>query len=202
MSEPLTRRQHEILAFLQDTAEDGETAPTLDEVCRALGLRSRGSLHKQVRALIDQGYIEPLDGRRRGLHLTRRAQPETGSLPLLGRIAAGRPLEAISEPEPVAVPDWLRPHGDGYVLEVRGDSMVADGIFDGDRVVIESRHRVREGEVVVALIDNSEVTLKRLERSTSGLRLHPANTDHEIIELEPERVSIQGVLVGQMRRYS
>ena len=80
--------------------------------------------------------------------------------------------------------------------------MVADGIFDGDRVVIESRHRVREGEVVVALIDNSEVTLKRLERSTSGLRLHPANTDHEIIELEPERVSIQGVLVGQMRRYS
>ncbi len=197
----LTRRQSEILAFLQDAADDGEPAPTLDEVCRALGLRSRGSLHKHVQALVEAGYLEPLEGRRRGLQLCASAGRERDTLPLLGRIAAGRPLAPAERAEPVTVPDWLRGRGNGYVLEVHGDSMNEDGILDGDLVVVDGEARPRDGQVVVALIDDTEVTLKRLERYAHGVRLHPANANHSPMELSAERVAIQGVVVGQMRRY-
>jgi repressor LexA len=197
----LTRRQSEILAFLQDAADDGEPAPTLDEVCRALGLRSRGSLHKHIQALVDAGYLEPLDGKRRGLHLSASARLDRDTLPLLGRIAAGQPLAPAERAEPVEVPAWLRPSGSGYVLEVHGDSMHDDGILDGDLVVVDSDAKPRDGQVVVALVDDTEVTLKRLETLAAGVRLHPANADNAPMELAPERVAIQGVLVGQMRRY-
>lgn len=197
----LTRRQSEILAFLRDASADGEPAPTLDEVCRALGLRSRGSLHKHVQALVDAGYIEPMDGKRRGLQLTAPAGPDADTLPLLGRIAAGRPLEPAEGSEPIGVPPWLRPAGDGYVLSVHGDSMSDDGILDGDFVVIDATSQPRDGDVVVALIDASDVTLKRLEQRPGEVRLHPANADYEPLALAPERVAIQGIVVGQMRRF-
>lgn len=197
----LTPRQRELLDFLRDCAE-AELAPTLDDICRRLGLSSRGSLHKHVQALVEAGLVEPMGGRHRGVHLTRAAIEDGATLPLLGRIAAGRPIEAVTTDERIGVPEALRGRGECYVLEVRGDSMRDDGILDGDWVVVEHRREARNGEVVVALVDGEEATLKRLERrGAQVVWLHPANAAYEPLRLEADRVTIQGVLVGQMRRY-
>lgn len=195
----LTRRQQEILEQLRAQASRGGPCPSLDELCRALGLRSRGSLHKHIVALVEAGLVEPLQGRRRGIRLTAAEDPET--LPFLGRIAAGRPIEAVTGDERVAVPPHLRPAGPSYVLQVCGDSMVEDGILDGDWVVVEHREHARNGEVVVALIDGEQATLKRIEQRPGEIVLHPANAAMAPLRFPPERVRIQGVVVGQMRRY-
>ena len=198
----LTRRQRELYEWLCEHAGEFDHPPTLDEVCTALGLASRGSLHKHVQALVDAGLIEPLEGRRRGLRLAGAASGgPPGTLPLLGRIAAGRPIEAIAGAEPVEVPAHLRGRGTCYVLEVRGDSMIDDGILDGDQVVIEQRDSARDGEVVVALVDGEQATLKRIEQRPGACVLHPANGTMEPMVYAPDRVAIQGVLVGQMRAY-
>ena len=196
----LTRRQRELLAVLRDWPAD-TPAPTLDQLCAALGLRSRGSLHKQVQALVDAGLVEPMEGLRRGVRLTPAAVDDADTLPLLGRIAAGRPIEAISRDERIAVPPQLRGQGECYVLEVRGDSMADDGILDGDWVVVEHRGHARNGELVVALVDGEEATLKRIEQQPGRVLLHPANAAYAPLEVEPQRLVIQGVVVGQMRRY-
>lgn len=196
----LTHRQQALLDFLRDRAHEG-LAPTLDDICRGLGLRSRGSLHKHVQALVDAGLVEPMAGKRRGVHLTERALEDPATLPLLGRIAAGRPIEAVTTGEGIAVPEALRGRGECYVLEIRGDSMRDDGILDGDWVVIEHRERARNGEVVVALVDGEDATLKRLEQRGAEVRLHPANAAYAPLFLDAARVTIQGVLVGLMRRY-
>jgi len=216
--EPLTPQQERVLAAVGEFARAGR-APSLAEVAGAVGLRSRGSLHKHVQALVARGYLIAPAGRHRGLRLTTRAEaamaaaeadaappPETTAeqwltLPLLGRIAAGRPLEAVAEPTPVAVPPALCGDGDCYVLEVRGDSLVDAGILDGDYVVIESRSHARNGEIVVALIDNSEATLKRIEQTPDGVWLHAENPAHSPFRVEPDDMAIQGVLAGLMRRY-
>lgn len=209
MTAPLTRRQQEILDFLRRHAQSFEHPPTLDELCRALGLASRGSLHKHIRALVEAGLVEPMQGRQRGVRLTARAWAEEAdrtpaeedALPWLGTIAAGRPLEAVENPESVQVPSWLRTRGRCYVLKVRGDSMIEDGILDGDWVVVEQRETARNGEIVVALIDGWEATLKRIEQHPDRVVLHPANSALEPMIYEPHRVQIRGVVVGQMRRY-
>ncbi|MGE0080641.1 MAG: transcriptional repressor LexA [Thiohalomonadaceae bacterium] len=197
----LTRRQQAILDFLREHARQQAYPPTLDEVCAALGLRSRGSLHKHVSALVNAGYLEPLHGKQRGLRLTAAAMGEENTLPLLGTIAAGRPIEAVAQPEHIEVPPLLRSRAPCYVLRVRGDSMVDEGILDGDYVIIEAREQARDGEIVVALVDGQEATLKRLQRHSGEVLLHPANAAMEPMRYAPERVKIQGVLVGQMRRY-
>ena len=196
----LTRRQRELLGALRDWPADAP-APTLDELCTALGLRSRGSLHKQLQALVAAGLAEPMEGQRRGVRLTAAALDDPGTLPLLGRIAAGRPIEAVSRDERIAVPPQLRGRGECYVLEVRGDSMADDGILDGDWVVVEQRSHARNGELVVALVDGEEATLKRIEQRPGRVLLHPANAAYQPLALEPDRVTVQGVVVGQMRRY-
>lgn len=201
MTAPLTRRQQEILDFLRRHAQSFEHPPTLDELCQALGLASRGSLHKHIRALVAAGLVEPLQGRQRGVRLTAQALAEEDALPWLGTIAAGRPLEAVESPESVQVPSWLRTRGHCYVLKVRGDSMIEDGILDGDWVVVEQRETARNGEIVVALIDGWEATLKRIEQHPDRVVLHPANPALEPMIYEPHRVQIRGVVVGQMRRY-
>ena len=205
MSKGLTRRQRSILESLRASRLDQAHPPTLDELCRALGLRSRGSLHKHIQALVAAGYIEPLSGKQRGVrlcasHPERRADG-VESLPLLGRIAAGRPIEALEDPQSLEVPRQLRGKGRCYVLQVRGDSMVDAGILDGDWVVVEQRDVARDGEIVVALIDDEEATLKRIEQSADACILHPANPDLVALSYAPERVRIQGVVVGQMRAY-
>jgi repressor LexA len=141
---------------------------------------------------------------RRGIRLAEDEPPmaaDADALPLYGYIAAGRPIEAISNPETIEVPVQLRTPNPCYVLEVRGDSMIEDGILDGDWVVIEHRQQARNGEIVVALVDGEEATLKRLEKRSNEVVLHPANSSLSAMHFEPGRVQIQGVLVGQMRRY-
>jgi repressor LexA len=200
----LTRRQQEIFDYLQAHLADFPHPPTLDELCDALGLRSRGSLHKQIQALIDAGLVEPMNNLRRGIRLAEE-QPEVidegDALPLYGYIAAGQPIEAIANPETIDVPTQLRTANPCYVLGVRGDSMIEEGILDGDWVVIEHRDHARNGEIVVALVDGEEATLKRLERRSNEVVLHPANNSLSAMHFSPDRVQIQGVLVGQMRRY-
>lgn len=200
MSEALTRRQRSILEHLRTNRDNQAHPPTLDELCRALGLRSRGSMHKHVQALVEAGYVEPLSGRQRGVRLRDDDESPT-TLPLLGRIAAGRPIEALENPEALEVPLRLRGRGRCYVLQVIGDSMIDAGILDGDWVVIEQRDQARDGELVVALIDGEEATLKRIEQTPDGCILHPANAALEPLRYAPERVRIQGVVVGQMRAY-
>lgn len=200
----LTRRQQEIYDYLREHLEEFPHPPTLDELCDALGLKSRGSLHKQIQALIEAGLVEPMHKLRRGIRLVDvvpDATTDTDALPLYGYIAAGRPIEAISNPETIDVPARLRTQNPCYVLEVRGDSMIDEGILDGDWVVIEHRDQARNGEIVVALVDGEEATLKRLEKRSGEVVLHPANSSLSAMHFSPERVQIQGVLVGQMRRY-
>jgi repressor LexA len=200
----LTRRQQEIYDYLREHLDEFPHPPTLDELCDALGLKSRGSLHKQIQALIETGLVEPMNNLRRGIRLVEQSPElaaDTDALPLYGYIAAGSPIEAISNPESIDVPAQLRTPNPCYVLEVRGDSMIEEGILDGDWVVIEHRDRARNGEIVVALVDGEEATLKRLEQRPDEVVLHPANSSLSAMHFNPEQVQIQGVLVGQMRRY-
>lgn len=202
----LTRRQQEIYQYLQDHIPNMPHPPTLDELCSHLGLKSRGSLHKQIQALIAAGLIEPMNNMRRGVRLVQQdvvpdAANHANNLPLYGTIAAGQPIEAINNPDTIEVPSNLRTEKPCYVLNVKGNSMVEEGILDGDWVVIEQRDQARNGEIVVALIDESEATLKRLEQQDGQVILHPANGNMQAMYYHASQVRIQGVLIGQMRRY-
>ena len=196
----LTRRQQEILDFLRENAGHLEHPPTLGELCGMLGLRSRGSLYKHVQALIQAGFVEPMAGQHRGARLVTDESADDG-IPFLGKIAAGRPIEALPQPEQLQVPRHLRSDRPCYVLQVVGDSMCEAGILDGDLVVIEQRDHARNGEIVVALVRGEEATLKRIQQEPGRTILFPVNSAMEALELDPHEVQIQGVLVGQMRSY-
>ncbi|MCH9674990.1 MAG: transcriptional repressor LexA [Gammaproteobacteria bacterium] len=199
MRDRLTRRQRDVYEYLLKRAASGERAPSLDQICEALDMRSRGSLHKHIKALIDAGLVEALDGRHRGVRVI--SDVADGTLPILGVIAAGRPIEAIVDSETIEVPPMLKTERPCFVLRVRGDSMMDEGILDGDLVVIEHRDQARNGEIVVALVDDSEATLKRIFQRPDEIELIPANAQMTSMRYSPERVQIQGVLVGQMRAY-
>jgi len=204
MSISLTRRQQEIYDYLKDNLDQFDQPPTLNELCDALGLSSRGSMHKQIHALVDAGLIEPMNNQRRGIRLTTQPMDEAANdneLPMMGFIAAGRPIEAIENPENVEVPPTLRSDKPCYVLQVQGESMIDEGILDGDWVVIEQKDTARNGEIVVALVENSDATLKRIEQKPGEVILHPANETMKPMHYHPDQVKIQGVLVGQMRSY-
>jgi repressor LexA len=202
----LTRRQREIFDFLRDNHEIFPHPPTLDELCAALGMASRGSLHKHIAALIDAGLVESFAGNKQGgIRLTAQAQRDCvaceHALPFVGKIAAGKPIEALENINYVAVPEMLKSDKLCYVLQIKGDSMIEAGIFDGDWVVIEQRSYASNGEIVVALINGSEATLKYIEQSPDKVMLLPANASIEAMAYSPEQVEIQGVVVGQMRSY-
>lgn len=201
MTVTLTRRQQEIYDYLKEHLSDFSQAPTLNELCDALGLSSRGSMHKQIQALIDAGLVEPMNNQRRGIRLTQHEEMDENDLPLMGYIAAGRPIEAIENPENVMVPPNLRSDRPCYVLQVQGESMIDEGILDGDWVVIEQKDTARNGEIVVALVDNADATLKRIEQKPGEVILHPANSAMSPMHYHPDQVKIQGILVGQMRSY-
>ncbi|MEJ2213936.1 MAG: transcriptional repressor LexA [Gammaproteobacteria bacterium] len=205
MTPSLTRRQQEIYDYLKENLPLYEQPPTLNELCDALGLSSRGSMHKQIHALIEAGLVEPMNNQRRGIRLTSFDTTETAAndnqLPMMGYIAAGRPIEAIETPENMDVPPPLRSEKPCYVLQVKGDSMSDEGILDGDWVVIEQKDTARNGEIVVALVENSDATLKRIEQKPGEVILHPANETMSPMHYQPDQVKIQGVLVGQMRSY-
>jgi len=196
----------EIFNFLRDNYESFAYPPSLDELCAMLGMASRGSLYKHIMALIEAGLVEPFIGNKKGgVRLTAQAQNDNAiselDLPFVGYIAAGKPIEALETVSYMTVPDALKTDKPCYVLQVKGDSMIEAGIFDGDWVVIEQRDYASNGEIVVALIENSEATLKYIEQTAEHVLLLPANANMTALSYRPEQVEIQGVLVGQMRSY-
>jgi repressor LexA len=202
----LTRRQREIFNFLRDNGDCFAYPPSLDQLCAALGMTSRGSLYKHIMALIKAGLVESFTGNKRGgIRLTAQAQNEGSAseqgLPFIGSIAAGKPIEAVENISYMTIPEALKTDKPCYVLQVKGDSMIEAGIFNGDWVVIEQRDYADNGEIVVALIENAEATLKYIEQSPGQVLLLPANANMSALSYRPEQVEIQGVLVGQMRSY-
>lgn len=162
----LSARQHDTYRFIHDYIARHGRAPLLDEVARDLGIRSRGVVHRYVRALAEEGMIAPLPGRHHGIRLTDEAQSQP-SLPLLGKIAAGRPIAAIQGEEEVNLAEFFM-GPNHFLLKVQGESMIEAGILDGDMVVVERCQQAADGDIVVALIDGEEATLKRLQNNRDG----------------------------------
>lgn len=196
----LTRRQREIYAYLIENKDYFDHPPSHDELCLALGLASRGSLHKHIQALVQAGLVEPMERGHRGIRLVEQKEEEEG-LPFLGTIAAGRPIEAVAQTETLQVPEQMLGDRPCYVLQASGDSMIDEGILDGDYLVIEQCDSARNGEIVVALVANEQVTLKRIEQKPGQVILHPANAAMLPMTYSPDDVQIQGVLRGLLRRY-
>lgn len=207
MISSLTRKQQELFDFLVQNQSTFVHPPTLEELCLAIGVKSRGSLHTHIKALIDANLVEAPERKQRGIRLTEFAKtvanhPEdSNGLPFVGTIAAGKPIEAIESITYMPIPEQLKSQKPCYVLKVKGDSMIDSGIFDGDWVIIEQRSHARNGEIVVALVDKSEATLKYIEQYPHEVLLIPANSQMQAMHYKPEQVEIQGVLVGQMRSY-
>jgi repressor LexA len=204
MSGFLTERQKEILEFIQKFRSERGVAPTHREICERFGFSSYGTAYKHLKLLGEKGFIKRDRHQRRGLELipAPAAVEPSVELPFLGRIAAGRPIEAVAGRELLPVPPMLlgdRP-ADHYVLRVVGDSMIGEGIHDGDWVVVEQRDRARSGEMVVALLGD-DVTLKRFYPEGATVRLQPAHPTMAPIRVAAAEVRVQGIVVGLMRRY-
>ncbi len=194
----LTRQQAKALHGIRvHLAREGH-APTLKELGAALGVNSKGAVHRLVQALVDKGYLAR-GGGWRGLRPTEEAAP--WSLPLLGRIAAGQPIEAIPGRDTLNLADFLL-GPNRYALQVSGESMIEAGILDGDTVVVQQRDSAEDGDIVVALIDRDEATLKRLRYNRDGsITLLPANAALAPVTYSAARLTIQGVVVGLLRGY-
>jgi len=199
----LTERQRDVLGFISGRIEADGVAPTLQEIADAFGFRSTASAQKHVAHLERKGFLQREKHQKRGLVLpVAPATPVAAAeLPLYGVVAAGSPIESIPDDEQIFVPaDFLRA-GDHYVLRVRGDSMIGDGVHDGDHVVIQRAEDAPDGEMVVALVGD-EVTLKRIYREgTSTVRLQPANPNLPTMIAPAAEVQVQGIVVGLLRRY-
>lgn len=197
----LTAREAEILDLITQHIARHGTAPSLTEIAAALGIRSKGSVHRYVHSLVAKRYLKPAKGRWRALRLAE-SKSESQSLPLVGRIAAGRPLEAVTGVDAVNLNElFVRPGH--YLVKVTGDSMREAGILDGDMVIADRRDTAEVGDIVVALIDQQEATLKRLGPRRGGrVELRPANPEFAPQIYDAERVRIQGVVVGSVRVYS
>ena len=207
----LTERQRDILNFIREFQKDRGVAPTHREICDHFGFSSYGTVYKHLSLLEKKGLIRRDWNQKRGVELVEQGgAPEAvrpgesaaavRELPLFGYIAAGRPLDVDVSNETIAVPEHLTSRGENYVLKVRGDSMVEDGILDGDLVIISSRELADNGQMVVANV-NGEVTLKRLYREGDRVRLQPANSMMSPIYAAARDVAVQGVVVGLMRRF-
>ncbi|MEK6770577.1 MAG: transcriptional repressor LexA [Pseudomonadota bacterium] len=198
-----TDRHREVYDFLGAYIARHGHAPKLREIADHLGIRSRGVVHRYLSALRDEGLIavEPFVSRGVRLRGRGRAAAKTATLPLLGRIAAGQPIEAIPGEDEIDLSEFFV-NANRFVLRVQGDSMIEDGILDGDMVVVEKRDTADNGEIVVALIDGQEATLKRLQKNRDdSVTLKPANARLSPLRLSAARVRIQGVVVGQFRSY-
>ncbi len=202
MPSRLTDRQRQAYAAIRAHLARHGVAPKLHELGRALGIRSRGVVHRHVQALVAAGLVEVEAGRHRGIRLAGvEAAPGAMALPLLGRIVAGQPLEAIPDEASVDLGDFFMGPG-RFVLRVQGDSMVEAGILDGDMVVVKQAERAADGDIVVALIDGDEATLKRIRHNRDGsVTLLPANRALAPMIYPAARVQVQGVVVAQLRSY-
>lgn len=201
---PLTRRQHQILSFLEDQIRSNRFAPSFEEIARKFSFSSLATVHEHLTNLEKKGYITRTRNESRSIQLvTQPGFAGATELPLLGQVAAGEPIEAVSTPETISVPNDLIPRrGSSYVLKVRGQSMIDEHIDDGDYVVVHSRNTANNGEMVIALIDGNAVTLKRYYREPGGwIRLQPSNEASPPIRANEEDIMIQGVVVGVIRKY-
>jgi len=195
---PLTPRQKELLDFIESFVEERGYPPTQREIARAFGFRSLGTVQNYLVRLEREGALARDWNARRGLRLRRQASGGA-ELPLAGLVAAGRPIEAVENPDTIEVPASMVGPGENFVLRVRGDSMVGDGILDGDYVVVRKQANADSGQTVVALIDN-EATVKRFYRRAGRIELHPANPAMEpIVVAGDESLRIEGVVVGVIR---
>ncbi len=200
--QPLTKRQRQILDYLNEFIEEHGYAPSLEEIGRRFGLSSLATVHKHLTNLQDKGFIRRAWNRSRSVELVpTRMGGRALDLPLLGYVAAGIPIEAVVSNETVTVPEDLVGTRDTYALRVRGDSMIDEQIRDGDVVVVEDRQTARNGEMVIALLEGAEVTLKKFYRENGHIRLQPANDAVAPIIVRADKVQVQGVVVGVMRRY-
>ena len=200
--QPLTDKQRLTLDFIERYIARHTVPPKLQEIAEGIGIQSRGVAHRYVQALIDTGFIKTGSGKHRGIRLLKtNSYRDESTLPLLGKIAAGRPIEAIPGEDEIDLRDFFGHNN--FAVRVQGDSMIEAGIMDGDTVIIEFRETASDGDIVVALIDESETTLKRFKRSHRGryIKLIPANKDMEEMVYEANRIRIQGVLIGQLRKY-
>ena len=197
----LTDNQRAVLSFIQQYTATHSISPKLQEIAEGIGINSRGVAHRYVQALVDAGFLSIDKGKHRGIRLLKQnTLQQESTLPLLGNIAAGKPIEAIPGEDEINLTDFFGKNN--FAVRVQGDSMIEVGIFDGDIAVIEFRETANNGDIVVALIDE-EATLKRFKSTPQGrfIQLIPENRDMETMVYETSRVRIQGVLVGQLRKY-
>ena len=227
----LTRKQHELIRFIQVRLEESGVSPSFEEMKEALDLKSKSGVHRLISALEERGFIRRLPNRARALEVIRQPEDVTTQItaraanlnsaatvirppearpapandvieiPLHGRIAAGMPIEALETGAMLPVPAALLGAGEHYALEVSGDSMIEAGILDGDYALIRRTDTARDGEIVVALIRGEEATLKYLRREAGRVRLDPANSAYEPQLYDPREVVVQGKLAGLLRRY-
>jgi repressor LexA len=216
----LTRKQNELLRYIHTHLGESGVSPSFEEMKEALDLKSKSGVHRLISALEERGFIRRLPNRARALEVLK--MPEQGGsvvqlkpaapslpaaandiieLPLHGRIAAGTPIEALQGTESLSVPAALLGPGEHYALEVSGDSMVEEGILDGDYALIRKTDTARDGEIIVALIDNEEATLKTFRREGTMIRLDPANRNYDPQRYRPDQIVVQGKLSGLLRRY-
>lgn len=198
----LTERQRDILGFIRKFQQEHGVAPTHKEICEAFGFSSYGTVYKHLSLLEKKGLIRRDWNQKRGVELVEEEREElrVRELPLFGNVAAGLPLEVDQADEMIAVPDTLTSRGQNFVLKVRGDSMIDDGVLDGDYVIVERTDRATNGQVVVAMVAG-EVTLKRFYKEGDRVRLQPANEAMAPIFAHSRDVTIQGVVIGLMRRF-
>ncbi|MBV9609087.1 MAG: transcriptional repressor LexA [Acidobacteria bacterium] len=204
----ITKRQHEVLGFLGQFVKEHGYSPSFEEIGEGLGLSSLATVHKHISNLERKGLLKRDYNRSRSIDLlppkARKGQPAPPpafELPLLGRIAAGRPVEALENPETISFADFTRSSSDVFVLEVRGDSMQDEAILSGDYILVEKTSVVRNGEIVVALVDGTETTLKRIFKEGENVRLQPSNATMQPIIVPAAAVQIQGRVIGVLRKY-
>ncbi len=227
----LTAKQHELIRFIQARLEETGISPSFEEMKEALDLKSKSGVHRLISALEERGFIRRLPNRARALEVLKQPEdvgpavvrttpandvlpstmqapatrPEPANdvieIPLHGRIAAGAPIEAFEDHSTLPVPAALLGAGEHYALEVSGDSMIEAGIFDGDFALVKRTNTARDGEIVVALVDSSEATLKYLRKESGKIILDPANASYEAQVYNPNQVEVQGKLAGLLRRY-
>ncbi len=201
---PLTRRQRQILDYLKAYIEEHQYAPSFEEIAAHFSFSSLATVHEHLTNLERKGFINRSHNESRSIELIpEQGQSGATDLPLLGQVAAGEPIEALSTPETISVPNTLIPRrSSSYVLEVRGESMIEEHIQDGDYVVVNNRNAADNGELVIALVDGTSATLKRYYREPGGwIRLQPSNENVAPIRARESDVLIQGIVVGVLRKY-
>jgi len=202
--ETLTKRQKEILDFLADFIEERGYAPSLEEIASHFQLSSPSTVHKHLLNLEEKGFISRQSSRSRAVLVSKspgRPVAEAAELPLLGRIAAGQPIEAVLDSETITVPGDMVRGKRAFALQVKGDSMIDESIRDGDCIIVEQTETADNGDMVVALVDGDSATLKRFYREQDHIRLEPANPDAETIVVRNRPLKIQGIVIGLLRRY-